>query len=245
MADHEVRAANENLTAEIVAEYLTEHPNFLNDFPDLLNILKPPTRKMGEGVSDLQSSMINRLRDQVERTEDLAHVMIENSRDNLTSTTLIHACVLKLMAAESFEELLLVINTDVGVILELDCVALCIEHGENDGAPIGGIRQIPPTLINHLIPDNRNIQLNNNISADPNVYVEAVDLIKSEALVRLDISPEVPSALIAFGSRDPERFDPSQATELILFMSQSISELIRIWLALPSPEVIFEGVDEE
>ncbi len=244
MAEHTLRPANQNLTADLVAEYLTDHPDFLNDYPELLNILTPPQRKMGEGVTDLQHTMIDRLRDQVERTEDLAHVMIENSRDNLTSTTQIHECVLKLMSAESFEELLQVINIDLGVILSLDCVALCIEQSEDDDVPIRGIRQIPPTLIDHLIPDSRPIILRDHMMADPNVYIEAADLIKSEALIRLEISPEVPSALIAFGSRDADRFDPSQATELLLFMSQAMSELIRIWLALPSPEVIFGGVDE-
>lgn len=244
MAERNTRPANENLTADLVADYLREHPDFLNDFPDLLNILKPPSRKMGEGVSDLQQSMITRLRDQVERTEDLAHVMIANSRENLASTTQIHECVLRLMAAESFEGLIEVINRDLAEVLELDFVAICIENDDRSMPPIDGIRQIPPTLIDHLIPDQAMIVLRDHTMPDPNVYVEAFELVQSEALVRLEISPEVPSALLAFGSKDPERFDPSQATELLLFMSQALSELIRIWLALPSPEVIFEGEDE-
>ncbi|MTI10247.1 DUF484 family protein [Curvivirga aplysinae] len=245
MAEHTIRAANENLTAEIVADYLRDHPDFLSGFPDLLGILQPPSREMGEGVSDLQQTMIHRLRDQVERTEDLANVMIVNSRDNLSSTTQIHECVLQLMSTESFEELLEVISRDLPQILELDCVALCVENDDMSMPPIDGLRVIPTTLIDYLLPDGEVIALRDNTMPDPNVYVEKFEVVKSEVLVRLEISPEVPPALLAFGSSDPERFDPGQGTELILFLAQSISELIRIWLALPSPEVIFGDDDDQ
>ncbi|MDX1739076.1 MAG: DUF484 family protein, partial [Alphaproteobacteria bacterium] len=192
MAEHSIPPANQNVTADQVADYLSEHPDFLNDYPELLGKLNPPRRDMGETVTDLQQSMISHLRSQVERTEDLAHVMIANSRDNLSSTTQIHECVLRLMAAESFEDLISTIENDLPAILELDYVAVCIENDDMTLRPAYGIRSIPTTLIDFLIPENKEIILNDNTLPDPNVYGAATDLVKSEALVRLDISPEVP-----------------------------------------------------
>jgi uncharacterized protein YigA (DUF484 family) len=39
--------------------------------------------------------------------------------------------------------------------------------------------------------------------------------------------------LLAFGSRDPHRFDSGQATELIDFLGSVLEHVIRIWLHLP------------
>ena len=58
-------------------------------------------------------------------------------------------------------------------------------------------------------------------------------LVRSDALVRLSISPATPPVLLAFGSRDPHRFDTGQATELIDFLGSVLEHVIRIWLHLP------------
>ena len=75
--------------------------------------------------------------------------------------------------------------------------------------------------------------LHENIDADPEIFGEASGLVRSEALVRLRISLRTPAGLLAFGSRDPERFGPSQATELLNFLARVLEHCIRTWLRLP------------
>ena len=225
--------------ADYVAAYLRKNPDFLLKYPDLLESLTPPKRNIGEGITDLQHSMITRLRDRVEQTEDLAQVMIDTSRENLATTQQIHYCVLKLLAAESFDELIAIINHELKPDLELDYIAICIENDQKSGETVRGIKQIPLMLIDHLMAGADQIKLESDIIADPHIYGEAFLLIQSQALVKMTIASDTPPALLVFGSREPERFAPDQATELLHFMSQVISELIRIWLTPPKPTDIF------
>ena len=84
-----------------------------------------------------------------------------------------------------------------------------------------------------LIPDDRPIVLREGIAGDPEVFGGAAPLVSSDALVLLNISAEIPPAMIAFGSRDEDRFTQEQATELLTFLTKVMSELTRIWLGLP------------
>ena len=122
---------------------------------------------------------------------------------------------------------------DLSIILNLDVVNLCVEAGAGEELPVAGLQIIQPGTIDQLIPHNRAIVLRDNISGDPELFGGAAPLIASDALVRLDISQEAPPAMLVFGSREPERFHHSQATELLTFLARALAELIRIFLGLP------------
>ena len=70
------------------------------------------------------------------------------------------------------------------------------------------------------------------IAGDPDIFGGGAGLVKSHALLRIDIASGAPPAMIAFGSRDPGLFQPGQGTELVGFLGQAISRLMRIWLDL-------------
>lgn len=229
----------EDLTDAQVVAYLRAHPDFLVRHTDLFRTLAPPARELGDGVTDLQQAMIDYLREQVSKTEDLAQLLIDNSRDNLTSQTQIHECVLGLLAATSFQELIETVTTDLAVYLNLDVVTLCIEAEDILGLDIDGLRNVPPGVVDEMVPPDYPVILRGEISGNPEIFGGAAPLVESQALVRLDIAPDTPSALLAFGSRDPQRFNSNQATELLQFLGHTLAELIRIWLALPV------GQDEE
>ncbi|MEI9985008.1 MAG: hypothetical protein WDN69_18470 [Aliidongia sp.] len=53
--------------------------------------------------------------------------LIATSRSNLSSQQRIHAAVLALLAATSFEQLIQTVTTDLAVLLDIDVVTLCIE----------------------------------------------------------------------------------------------------------------------
>ena len=84
----------------------------------------------------------------------------------------------------------------------------------------------------------QSILLEQDISADPAIFGSAASLIASQAIVRLDISPDAPPALLAFGSRDRSRFHSGQATELLQFLARVLEKLIRVWLDLPEDDEI-------
>jgi len=235
MAENSAANGNQNTPDEKeVITYLLDHPDIFERHPDLLTILTPPDRNLEEGVQDFQKAMIESLKNKVDRTEDLAQLLITHSRDNLSSQSQIHDCVLALLSAASFQELIDVITTDLAVILNLDVINFCVETGDGDEElPVHGVQKISAGAIERLIPDDKPIVLREGIDGDPEVFGAAAPLVSSDALVLLIISNDMPPAMIAFGSREEDRFTSEQATELLTFLTKVMSELTRIWLGLP------------
>jgi len=69
---------------------------------------------------------------------------------------------------------------------------------------------------------------------DPELFGPGAGLVRSQALIRLQISSETPEGLLAFGSREPDMFHQGQGTELVCFLARVVERCIRSWLDLPA-----------
>jgi hypothetical protein len=67
--------------------------------------------------------------------------------------------------------------------------------------------------------------------AAPEVFGDAADWIRSEALLRLDLGAGGLGAMLAFGSEDPHQFRANQGTELTAFLCGVFERLARRHLA--------------
>lgn len=220
------------ITAGDVAEWLRENPDFLPQHPELLDGLAAPAREMGRGVVDLQQAMIEKLRGDVELARQRQQELVETSRANMNSQTRIHECVVALMSATSFEQLIQTITTDFAVLLDLDVVTLCIEI---DGAELGtprtrGLHIVPAGTVNRVMGSGRHVLLRSFVEGEPEIYGGGAPLVASDALARISISPKTPPGLIAFGSRSAGKFEAGQAVELLAFLARVTERAIRIWL---------------
>ena len=115
------------LAAADVAAYLRRHPDFLTSRPDLVAILTPPAREMGDGVVDLQHFMLDRLRTDVARLKLVQRKLIATSRANLQNQSRVHAAVIAMLGATTFEHLIAVVTEELSLLLDIDAVGLCIE----------------------------------------------------------------------------------------------------------------------
>ena len=91
----------------------------------------------------------------------------------------------------------------------------------------------PPGTVEQLFGSGEELILRCGVEGNAEAFGEAASLVRSEALIRMEISASTPPALLAFGSRDPEKFHPGQATELIGFLAAALESVIRGWLTLP------------
>ena len=220
------------ITGEDVARWLSENPDFLPRHPELLDDLAAPARKLGRGVADLQQALIEKLRGDMELAHQRQRELVETSRANLNSQTRIHECIVAMMSASSFEQLIQTITTDFAVLLDLDVVTLCIEV---DGASLGtphtrGLHIVPAGTVNRVMGSGRHVLLRSFIEGEPEIYGGGAPLVASDALARISISPKTPPGLIAFGSRAAGKFEAGQAVELLAFLARVTERAIRIWL---------------
>jgi uncharacterized protein YigA (DUF484 family) len=226
----------ERVTAEQVAGYLRENPAFLSEHVELLKDMAPPRRELGDGVTDLQQMIIGRLRDSVSDLESEREELLLAGRNNLTTQAQVHEAVLALLSSQSFDHLIETVTTDLVVLLGVDVVTLCVEAAE-DGSPqvrTQGVYRLPKGTVNGVLGRGRDVLLRSNTVGDPAIFGAGAGLVRSEALLRLNVSGRAPSGLLAFGSRDPGHFHSGQGTELLSFLVRALETMMRGWLNLPA-----------
>jgi uncharacterized protein YigA (DUF484 family) len=230
--------AEHGIEAAAVAEYLERHPEFFGDWPELLEKLTLPSATSAEAdgrVVDLRGALIERQRGQLRDMVRLRDELVGAGRANLQAQARVHQAALALLSAQSFEGLIERTTADLAVMLDLDAVTLGVEQRAESLPPvrIGGVFQLERGTVDRVVGPGRSAKLRSAIAGDPLLYGGAAGLVRSEALIRLDISGMTPPALLALGSRNERHFEQSQGTELLLFLGAVLSQMIRVWLELP------------
>ncbi|HEY0835953.1 MAG TPA: DUF484 family protein [Azospirillum sp.] len=223
------------LTAEDVCAYLRDHPDFLAQNADLVHHLTPPSADRGRGVVDLQAFMVEKLRGEIRALKDQQRELVTTTRANMNSQNRIHAAVLFLLDAQNFEQLIQTITTDLAVLLDLDVACLVVESNGLDIPHVhrSGVRVVEPGTVGAWM-GKRDVVLHNDIVGDPEIFGPGAGLVRSQALIRIQVSSETPEGLLAFGSREPDMFHPGQGTELVGFLARVVERVIRSWLELPA-----------
>ena len=65
------------------------------------------------------------------------------------------------------------------------------------------------------------------------LFGPACDLIRAEALIRVDCEPPLPVGLLALGQRAELSLDARHGSELLMFLGRSLAAMIRKWLVNP------------
>jgi len=222
-------------SAALVAEYLRQHPDFLCENPDLLDVLTPPGRDNGNGVADLQQFLVEKLRRELAELGAAHDALVVTGRCNLSSQARVHKAALTLLKARSFEHFIETLTTDLAVILDLDVVVVGVEQADKEpsSAAAPGVVRLPARMVDRLIGPGQGIALRTEVTGDPAIFGPGAGLVRSEAMIRLSFGGAAPTALLAFGSRDGTHFQPGQGTELLSFLGHVVETSIRGWLNLP------------
>jgi uncharacterized protein YigA (DUF484 family) len=219
-----------------VVAYLETHPDFLLDHPELMDVLTPPRRKSVDGVVDMTQVMMSRLRGEIDRLRAEQSELIEASRENQITRDRIHAAVLEIVAAGSFERLIHVVTHEFPTLLDVDVVTLAIEATEDapQGPPVRGVYVLEPGAIDAALGSGHPARLRSEVTGEAAFFGPAARHVQSDVVVRLRVSSGSPDGVICFGSRDPLMFGPDQSTELLFFLTKVLENTIRAWLDLPA-----------
>src|SRR6185295_15780433 len=174
----------------------------LSRHPELLDLQLSPGRhsESGKGVVDLQQFMVERLRGEINKLRNDQDEILANTRDNLSTQERIHKAVVELLEAESFEQFIDIITGDLGLLLEVDVVSLCVELSDHTPKrpKHEGIQFLSRGAVDRV--------LRGKAVGDPEIFGPASELVRSDAMLRLNISSHAPAGLIAFGARHPGYF---------------------------------------
>lgn len=218
-----------------VVGYLRQTPDFLFRHPELSLVLAPPSR-WPDGdtpdehrVIDMQVFMIERLREEIDRIKGAAEHLILTSRSNMSTQNRTHKAVLTLLSADSLEMLARTVADDLAHILDVDAAVLALEPGcaAIDELDAPGLSHLPEGWVETTLggPD-RDCALAEAVPGDPVLFNGAATLVASSAMVRLTPGPDLPSGLLALGSRHDSTFHPGQGTELLTFLAHVVESCL-------------------
>ncbi len=233
------RKTDSNVSGRVVNEkdvsaYLERHPNFLTKHPELMAVLAPPKRTLGDSVLDFQHFYLKKLQQNSGELQDKYDGLIEFCRENMSVQAQVHEAVLRLMRVRNLEQLLQAITVDLATLFNLDVVRLAMESpAHTDYVPAygeetcAGIVFIPEYTCNTLFGTNGAVVLVGDAQANPypgfeEIFAESSTLVHSCALLRLEQDRLPSPLLLAFGAREKARFDPAQGIDLLLFLSKVV-----------------------
>ncbi|HUK58499.1 MAG TPA: DUF484 family protein [Stellaceae bacterium] len=221
--------------AEILA-YLRQHPDFLIEHDELLEVLTPPALNRGERIVDMQHFMLERQRAEITRLKTQQRTLIATTRANLASQSRIHSAVLTLLSAHSFEELIQVVTTDLAVLLDADVVTIGVEQIGPQRPRLNhqGVQILDAGTVDGVLGPEREVALLSDITGDPKLFGNGAGLVRSAAILRLAVSASAPPGLLCIGTRRSGKFHPGQGTELLGFLARALAVTIAAWLDLPA-----------
>jgi uncharacterized protein YigA (DUF484 family) len=224
--------ARQDIEARDVLAYLRRHPEFLDEHPEALRLLRPPGREIGDGVVDFQHFLYERQRREINRINLEYRNLIATCRGNLSSQTRVHKAALAVLAAPSFGQLLQIVTTDLAVLLDVDVVTIAVENiaGIAPRLNTHGIHLLEAGTVEECLGPDKAVIYEADVAGDPLLFGGAAGLVRSQALVRLRFGRETPIGLLCIGTRKPGRFHPGLGTELLGFLGRIVGLAIGLWL---------------
>jgi len=184
---------------------------------------------MGQLV-DFEGHAMASLRRRVAEVEEANQDLIAFARGHSGAVTAIHQAVLAAMDAEGLDHLIHVVTQIWPQILGLDAVSLALFVDDKAmRADASGIQFVDRRIVERSIADIDSVVLRGVARGHP-LFGPASDLIRAEALIRLDGTPPLPSGLLAFGQRRAQGFETRHGSELLLFLGSAVSRMIGRWL---------------
>jgi uncharacterized protein YigA (DUF484 family) len=224
--------ARQNIEARDVLAYLRRHPEFLDEHPEAVRLLRPPGREIGEGVVDFQHFLHERQRREINRINLEYRNLIAVSRGNLASQTRVHKAALAVLAAPSFGQLLQIVTTDLAVLLDVDVVTIAVENiaGIAPRLNTHGVHLLEAGTVEEWLGPDKAVIYDADVVGDPLLFGGAAGLVRSQALIRLRFGRETPTGLLCIGTRKPGRFHTGLGTELLGFLGRIVGLAIGLWL---------------
>jgi uncharacterized protein len=244
------KAQGGEISESQVLAYLKAHPHFIQSHPEVLEVIAPPKVEHGGKVVDFQHHMLGKLQESLRGINERYEGLIVASRDNMSTQSQVHEAVLGLVKAPNLEALLQMITQDLVRLFDVDVVRLAMEspvaeyyeaqYGEHN---YSGVSFIDPGVVDgvmgskdaiRLIPDTQALR-SDGLSQ---IFADCYGLIRSCALLRLELPSDRRQVVLAFGVRHAERFHHHQGSELLDFLARIVEYKLDVLLRREGLDVV-------
>lgn len=238
-----VTRSKSTLTAQQIADYLREHPEFFENNPELFEVLSSPSVEHGGNVVDLRHHMVGKLQTGIKSLKSKYEGLLVSSRDNMSTLHQVHEAALALIRAPGLEQLLERIIMDLPSLFGVDIVRLGLESdagefydnkfGEQNAS---GVAFLELGLIDKAMGKDKSILLSADTSKQfiygfEQIFADCSGIVESCALLRMRLPSNQRGVMMAFGVRIKDHFHDGQGTEMLSFLAQIVEHRLDECLA--------------
>lgn len=185
-------------------------------------------------VIPFEEYAVARLRERLGAAEEANQDLIAFARGHSGAVASIHQAVLAAIEAQGIDELLHVVTQEWPLILRIDAVALSLIVGDQGFRADGsGVQAVDAAILRRAIAPVEAFEMRTVARGHP-LFGPACELIRAEALIRVDCEAPLPIGLLALGQRAALSLDARHGGELLMFLGRVLAAMIRKWLISPS-----------
>jgi len=185
-------------------------------------------------VIPFEERAVASLRARLGAAEEANQDLIAFARGHSGAVASIHEAVLAVMETDSVERLFHVVTQEWPLILGIDAVALSlIVGGRGFRADGSGVQMVDPAILRRLGDHVGAVEIRSVEKGHP-LFGPARDLIRAEALIRIECEPPLPSGVLVLGQRVELALDARHGAELLMFLGRSLAAMIRRCLIEPT-----------
>ena len=184
-------------------------------------------------VIPFEERAVARLRERLGEAQEANEDLIAFARGHSGAVASIHEAVLAAVETEGAEQLLHVVTQEWPHILGIDAVALSLIIGDKGFRADGsGIQFVEPAIVRRSLKAVDGVQMSK-VERGHALFGPACDLIRAQALIRIECDPPYPIGLLALGQRADLSLDGHHGSELLMFLGRALAAMIRKWLTNP------------
>lgn len=226
---------------ELIRSIIIADPDLVLDDDQVMRRLVGETTGSRK-VVDLRDRLVERLEGRLTKLANTHRTVIAAAYENVAGTNQLHRAVLALIEPPDLASFLMRLTHEVPSLLGLEEARLCLEGDVEEIRPaedfqreLAGRMLVLPegAIADYLALDGnpRRVVVLRESGADSEIIFGESNPVQSEALMRLDLGGS--PGLLAFGSADPRKFDPTHGTDLLNFFTGVVERLLIQHLADP------------
>jgi uncharacterized protein len=178
-------------------------------------------------VIPFEERAVAHLRERLGAVEEANQDLIAFARGHSGAVSSIHSAVLAAIEADCVDALLHVVTQEWPLILRIDAVALALIVGDQGFRADGnGVQHVEPLIVERTMAQVAGVEMRTVERGHP-LFGPACELIRAEALVRIDCDAPLPRGLLALGQRAELSLDARHGSELLMFLGRSLAAMIR------------------
>jgi uncharacterized protein YigA (DUF484 family) len=221
-----------NLTAEAVADYLTEHKEFLEQHPELIEAALFSSAP--KGTISLAERQLKKLQDQNRQLHEQLNALLDNAHANTALQERVHQLCLKMMDSSDLAALLEMLLGELKQEFSADEVALTLFYSAEKldlPASLNGVTQrhaddASLRAFDNLFQKQQPVCGRLTKAQKTVLFAEQADTVESVACLPLGHAPC--AGLLAIASHDANRFHADMGTVYLSFLGEVFMRALRL-----------------